>query len=146
RYSTGIAALALCTVAAPTTDSISATSSRLHRTLARRPMPAVAASSGRRSNPEIGPLLEELLIHPFGYRRRCGGPVAAMLDEDDDHELRVLHRREADEPGVVAGFDGQVLGSSPDVLGDHLRGAGLAADRQPRYEGGVAGAGVDDRL
>src|SRR5262245_30214249 len=127
-YSTGISALALCTVAAPTIDSISATSSRLQRTLARRPMPAVAASSGRRSNPEIGPLLEELLIDPFRHRRRRPRAGAAVLDEDRHHELRVVDRREAHEPGVVALLERHVLGPDAHALRHHLHGAGLAGD------------------
>src|SRR5436190_15776974 len=66
-------------------------------------------------------------------RRRRAAEAVLVLERDGDRDLRVVGRREADEPRRV------------DAAVARLRGTGLARDRDARNRGGPAGAVVDSR-
>ncbi len=51
-----------------------------------------------------------------------------VLAEDDAGDLRVVPRREEDEPAVVAQVAAAAARGLASLVGDHLRGAGLAGD------------------
>ena len=52
---------------------------------------------------------DELLKNFFGHRRGRIAAMAAMLDQDGDRHLRILHRRIGNKPGVVAVELGSVV-------------------------------------
>src|SRR5262249_60892243 len=80
------------------------------------------------------------------HRRRIG-PVEPVLEEHDAGDLRVVARREEDEPAVVAevGVLVQLLRAQAVLIGDDLRRPRLAADVVSFDAGAAAGAAaVDD--
>src|SRR5712672_2982169 len=45
---------------------------------------------------------QKIVEHCARDRRRGAGTEAAVLDDHRERDLRILHRREGDEPGMVA--------------------------------------------
>src|SRR6185312_7233825 len=100
----------------------------------------------RRRRQRLAVLLGEERRQDVMRDRGGVGAVDAVLEEDDAGNLRVVARREEDEPAVVAVVDVLVLGLRDEArrVGDYLRGAGLAADVVPFDAGAAAGAAAVD--
>src|SRR5215813_7564405 len=101
----------------------------------RRSMPIIGSSAQLRRRH----LLEEDRVEdPPSDRRRDLAALTAALDEHDDDDLGVAHGREGCEPRVVLALLG--LG-----VRDHLGGARLSRDIDPRDLGADAGAVIHNR-
>src|SRR5450830_1804450 len=81
--------------------------------------------------------------------------VLAVLHEDDDDDFRVVLRREAREPAVIAQLLGKEVTLLRFLLSDDLNGTGLAAEIEAGHARGVRGTtghvhdapeALDDRL